>query len=739
MLRPQLRRVCGGRRPIRVRKISARKEALTRRYIPILLFDLLTWAGASSCYVWDCPHAGRFIRAALIEAEEIDSQLRAAGVQNPTVGEVHPAVYVKRQIHFAACGADQVLPRVSGLPDDIFTACLMTPLRMAILYHNLRTFPLTSSAGAAEKYSPRSPAYMASLWANMPAELQARLWFELSAILHTIAWQTLDGRDYQKLFSWSGDMISNLACGFLVAQRVMATYHANPESIPAIPDCTSHALWTTWELIMDNFFEQLPMWFDDNTDSAWADTLSLVSFMEDQLDSILSSTGGLADFNQPYPSLSKLPIICQAALTEQFRLRAATALDASLRGLDIRGLTRAIQGGALDTAAHLLELDDPSISKQMISIWASLVRHDSAVHSIAKEGKTAARLTSVPCVRFFLDSLDRHVNNADEESITTIIQTAAVLSTIANFVAGRKAPLFAQRTLKMSSIMMGRNEPLVQQWGALLLAEVMASIDIDQKTEVHLDLESIRQQLFGLIASRTVEVRATAVYALTRFVDTNPVDDILELAPILEVTDKFFKPPRTIGSPLVRKELVRLWHRVLRAGGKWTSVTMIIYMMQLAVESLPHRKEECERFSKEFGTQINLSKEQQGLLLRVNNIVKSMHIMLHDPNAQVSSMVAANFKQATTDLRVLIRQSHWTEVFDAAFPVTRGEKLWTDETLAYLKRLKERLVESWDKPRTVQMDIPGRSEWNNDLFEKTKMSLHAYLAVSRSRGINLLR
>lgn len=199
---------------------------------------MLTWAGAATCYVWDSQHAGRFIRAALMEAEEIDNQLVAAAVANPSVAALHPAVYSRRQIHFAACGAHEVLPRVTGMPDDLFTACLVTPLRIALLHHNLQTFPLTTRD--TTRQVQRSHGYMAALLNFMSQELKDRLWGELQAILHTIAWQSLDGPTYQMLFGSSGDVVSSFASGFLLAQRVMGAYRANPESIPAIPCSTSH-------------------------------------------------------------------------------------------------------------------------------------------------------------------------------------------------------------------------------------------------------------------------------------------------------------------------------------------------------------------------------------------------------------------------------------------------------------------------------------------------------------------
>lgn len=149
------------------------------------------------------------------------------------------------------------------MPDDLFTSCLQTPLRVALLYHNTQTFPLMATHHD-RAFSQRAGPYMEALWHNMSKDLKGRLWKEMQALLSTMAWHVLDGDRFQFLFGQhGGDLISNLACGFMLSQRVMSSYHATPESIPSIPWSASHSLWTTWDLMLDSFFEQLPAWFDE--------------------------------------------------------------------------------------------------------------------------------------------------------------------------------------------------------------------------------------------------------------------------------------------------------------------------------------------------------------------------------------------------------------------------------------------------------------------------------------------
>jgi len=729
---------------------------LTIRYIPILLFDVLTWSGSSTCYVWDCQHAGRFIRVALADAQEIDSQLRAAAKQNPAHAVLHPAVYAKRQIHFAACGAHELLPRNPGLPDDLFTACLTTPLRIALLYHNLQTFPLTT--GDAGKYVQKSHGYMAALLDLMSPELQARLWSELEAILHTIAWQTLDGPTYQMLFGSSGDVVSNLAGGFLLSQRVMGSYRATPESIPTIPSSTSHALWTTWDLILDNLFEQLPKYLDTEGDvTAWEKGLKLVSFMDDQLASILESDRPLFAADAPRigrglhsgymngivggdgiggsgirgaKGLSRLPIICKAALTPEFRLRACTALDACLRGLDVVSLTHAIQGGALDVGAQLLALEDDTLAPMMISIWSSLVRHNICVASLAASGRTAERLTSVPSVRFFLDSLERLMNDDERHSKQPITQTAAVLATIANYVAGRQAPRFVKRTLTLSQKMLDSDQSLVNQWGALLVAEVLASINHSEE-DVRIETAALQQQLLRMVDSPSVEDRATAIYALSRWIEPIAKPDILAVKVNLELAAKVIGHARTDGAGLVRKEIERLLQRVLIAGGRWTKLVLWLYIVDRTLIQEPTARPLLDNAVKQIKSHIEIGDERKACLIQIYEIIRTCDTFRTDPNVKVRNLARDNLKWLLESLRPYADEAVYDGIVKMAFPTpTRKDDsaIAVEDLAQKVKYIGDRLVDDWYGTKTLQ----SRKTESNELFAQSKLALQAYLAVSHT-------
>ncbi|WVR07100.1 hypothetical protein IAU60_004139 [Kwoniella sp. DSM 27419] len=774
-------------------------------YIPIMLFDVLAWAGAPTCYVWDCSYARRIIRAAASEADEIDIQFRAAAAQNPSIATLHPAVYAERQIHFAACGSKQSLPRVQGMPDDLFTACLTTPLRIALLFHNLQTFPLTKSDGPS--FAQRSHGYMANLWLNVSQGLQDRLSSELSAIAKTIAWQTMKSADYRKVFGQSGEVVSAFATGFMLSQRVLAAYKVQPESIPPIPPTPGHALWTTWDLILDNLFEQLPTYLDDGVvDTTWEKDLKLVSFMADQLESftiggepysltdqgsswLKGHTGGikmgLAAGAESATCLDRLPIICAAALTDEFRVKGCTALGACLQHMDTSGLARAVQGGALDVAVKLLSLladQTREVRPRLISIWSSLVRYEAAVLALAKDGLTAERLTSVPAVRYFLDALEEslgrlHPAEAEGDTlsddtaplqesgiasgnVTPVIQTAAILSTIANFVSGRKAPRFVLRTLSMAGIMLKlpHRDGLVQQWGALMVAQVRGSIDKAGPDEDQEDasLSPIRDALINMTRSRSADSRAAAMCALASWIPSpsttdgsvTPADPSkrqsvqADLTAALALSCQLMRSARAEGSSLVRRELARIALRTLNLGGNFTLIAVWTSLLSQSVQALPAFKGKVEATLLEAGRAMELSDQRLIVVKDLREIVNATRRFAQDSHTEVAELVQGplramikGFLAPALDTR---GREAWETVYRAMLVPLQDAKLtWTEALVEYLLNAAQRYDQSFLckgtslPPSQERLSAP---RWNNGLFDSTKAVLQAYLGLESNHS-----
>ena len=145
------------------------------QYVPILPSSLLSWLGTPCVLVFDCSNAARVIDAfAALEASE-----QGLGC---TLGE--------ELIILAACGAEAELPWSQGLPADLFTCCLTTPLRVA-LRHACRSELLQVDDDAIS---------------TLPGTLTDRrsplgeLNWVFTAVTDSIAWDTLPRDLFRKLF-----------------------------------------------------------------------------------------------------------------------------------------------------------------------------------------------------------------------------------------------------------------------------------------------------------------------------------------------------------------------------------------------------------------------------------------------------------------------------------------------------------------------------------------------------------
>jgi regulator-associated protein of mTOR len=572
---------------------------------------------------------------------------------------------------------------------------------------------------------------MEALYYSMSSQLKERLWKEMQALLSTIAWHVLEAERYQFLFGHNGDLISNLACGFLLAQRVMSTYHATPESIPHIPWSTAHSLWTTWDLMLDSFFEQLPPYFDEDVaDHSWEDDLRLVSFIGDQLEGVFTPDIDAATNSDPIAvmGMSRMPIMCSAALFPEHRQKACEALATCLPSLSIRDLAKAVQGGALDVALQLLNSEeDFGLAPQLISIWASLVRDPTSIKLLSTEARTIKKVSDLKSVKFFLDHLDKNLTAPEgEEDQQIIVQTAAILATVANHVGGRSAPFFVAQTLRLAGLMLEYSDGLVQQWGSLLVAEITGSLEgaIDDEEN-----KTLKRQLLGLVENESVDTRATAIYALARRIPVKPAKDITELADAVSLTALLLPLAQTDGSPIVRKEIVGISRRLLTNACSWTTLILIIYALQLAVTQLPEHISVCEELMGDLGDDINIQQEQKQLLFGLSDILKRLTILQHDPDMRVVKVTYALISKMVGQLKPYMAEAEFGPIFDATFPAYSQKPVWTIEMINVLSKAGKELIANWDSSLGKKNDL-FECAVNNDLFETSKMSLQDHLSVS---------
>ncbi|KAM4034619.1 regulatory-associated protein of mTOR [Anomaloglossus baeobatrachus] len=103
------------------------------QYIPLSIYDLQTWMGSPSIFVYDCSNAGLIVKSFKQFALQREQELEVAAI-NPS----HPLAQMplppsmKNCIQLAACDADELLPMNPDLPADLFTSCLTTPIKIAL-------------------------------------------------------------------------------------------------------------------------------------------------------------------------------------------------------------------------------------------------------------------------------------------------------------------------------------------------------------------------------------------------------------------------------------------------------------------------------------------------------------------------------------------------------------------------------------------------------------------------------
>lgn len=82
-----------------------------------------------------------------------------------------------------------------------------------------------------------------------------------TSITDTIAWSVLP-RSLFKLLFRQDLMVAALFRNFLLAERILRSYHCTPVSHPALPSTHHHPLWNAWDLAVDMCLAQLPKLLD---------------------------------------------------------------------------------------------------------------------------------------------------------------------------------------------------------------------------------------------------------------------------------------------------------------------------------------------------------------------------------------------------------------------------------------------------------------------------------------------
>lgn len=329
------------------------------QYIPVSLYDLQSWLGAPTFYVWDCSDAGNILNNFHRFVEKHEQEELENSAKDPN----YSILPYKPYIHLAACGVKENLPTNPLLPADVFTSCLTTPIEMALWFFVLQN-PLPS------QITPERAK-------KLPGRLQERrtplgeLNWIFTAITDTIAWTTLPRPLFRKFFR-QDLMVAALFRNFLLSQRIMSAYNCHPQSYPALPDTHQHPLWESWDLAVEMALAQLPQLEDKESGLRPDYEFQNSSFFTEQLTAFeVYLTQGAVTHKAP----DQLPVVLQVLLSQQHRVRALILLGKFL-DMGPWAVNLALSIGIFPYVLKLLQSAANELKPVMVFIWTRVLAVD---------------------------------------------------------------------------------------------------------------------------------------------------------------------------------------------------------------------------------------------------------------------------------------------------------------------------------------------------------------------------
>ncbi|XP_006145730.1 regulatory-associated protein of mTOR [Tupaia chinensis] len=511
------------------------------QYIPLSVYDLQTWMGSPSIFVYDCSNAGLIVKSFKQFALQREQALEVAAINpNHPLAQMPLPPSMKNCIQLAACEATQLLPMIPDLPADLFTSCLTTPIKIA-----LRWFCM-------QKCVSLVPGVTLDLIEKIPGRLNDRrtplgeLNWIFTAITDTIAWNVLPRDLFQKLFR-QDLLVASLFRNFLLAERIMRSYNCTPVSSPRLPPTYMHAMWQAWDLAVDICLSQLPTIIEEGT------AFRHSPFFAEQLTAFqVWLTMGVENRNPP----EQLPIVLQVLLSQVHRLRA---LDLLGRFLDLGpwAVSLALSVGIFPYVLKLLQSSARELRPLLVFIWAKILAVDSSCQ---------ADLVKDNGHKYFLSVLADPYMPAEHRTMT-----AFILAVIVNSYNTRQEACLQGNLIAICLEQLSDPHPLLRQWVAICLGRIWQNFDSARWCGVR---DSAHEKLYSLLSDPVPEVRCAAVFALGTFVGNSAertdhsttIDHNVAMMLAQLVSD---------GSPMVRKELVvALSHLVVQYESNFCTVAL---------------------------------------------------------------------------------------------------------------------------------------------------------------------
>ncbi|KAF2021913.1 WD repeat-containing protein-like protein mip1 [Aaosphaeria arxii CBS 175.79] len=545
------------------------------QYIPLSLYDLQSWIGAPSLFVYDCSDAGLIISNFNRFADKHQLEFEEARRRDPSVEFVD----FSDCIHLAACREKESLPTNPELPADIFTSCLTDPIAMAVRFFILQN-PLPCKVNIRDAH-------------NIPGKVSERrtpigeLNWIFTAITDTIAWNSLSKPLFKKLFR-QDLMVAALFRNFLLAQRIMRVYHCHPVSHPEVPHTYDHPLWRSWDLAVELILAQLP---DLQAEARGEKEYSYrhSEFFSEQLTAFeVYLTQGAVEQKVP----EQLPIVLQVLLSQVHRLRALILLS---RFLDLGpwAVNLALSIGIFPYVLKLLQSQAIELKPVMVFIWARILAVDQSCQ---------ADLLKDNGYQYFINILNPSagipIANASEHRAMCAFIVAMFCK---DYNQGQRASLSTELVESCLDHLKDMQNPLLRQWACLCLSKLWVNYEEAKWVGIRC---MAHERLCELVLDPVTEVRAAMLYALTAFLGIRDVTS--QVAQIEESIASMILVMTTDGNSLVRKELLIFF-----------STFIVRYRSRFVVAAFEHFMEEGNA---ELNTRVE-ERDSDGLFMKTRSSI----------------------------------------------------------------------------------------------------------------------
>ncbi|RNA24151.1 regulatory-associated of mTOR isoform X2, partial [Brachionus plicatilis] len=466
------------------------------QYIPLSLYEVQTWMGTPSIYVWECSNAGLIVQSFLSFESDREAEFKKQMEDAESVAGCTSVPNFKDSIHLAACSASELLPQHPDLPVDLFTSCLTTPIKTALYWY------------VTQKHSCQLiPGLTLDLLEKIPGQISDRrtmmgeLNWIFTAITDTIAWNLLDSDLFQKLFR-QDLLVASLFRNYLLAERIIKSFDCAPVSHPPLPATSEHPLWQSWDLALDMCISQLPRLFDGQGNQT-GDFVSC-GFFSQQIE-IFELWLKLNVSSERAPE--QLPVVLQVLLSQQHRLKALELL-AKFIDLGAWAVSAALSVGIFPYVLKLLSTQPKELRPLLTFIWAKILAVDRSCQ---------AELVKDSGHVYFIQMLSESEVEPDQK-----VYSAFVLASLVH-----SCPL-GQRSAKQSHLIAACSFLLTDEGSrdyahTLLRKWVCICLGLCWLKYPEARWEGVRNNahllLKKLIVDPAAEVRAAAVFALGTYID----------------------------------------------------------------------------------------------------------------------------------------------------------------------------------------------------------------------------